>query len=143
LVPVPTLGVRIEVTESAVDIFGRVQMLAPEQPCLVCSGVLDPALVRRDLMNDFERQQDPYISGALVAQPAVISVNTTMAGLAVTMFLAAVTNLDLKPRYQLYRARNGTVRSVMAEADPECVVCSTHGAYKRGDSWPLPGRVTA
>lgn len=143
LVPVFDLGVLIEGSNGEVsDVYGRAQLVGPELPCLVCAHILNPAQVRRDLMNDFERQNDPYITGAQVPQPAVVTLNATVAALAGTMFLAVTTGLPFQARYQLYRARTGTVRAVHAEADRECVVCSNSGALGRGDSWPLPGRLS-
>lgn len=143
LIPVFDLGVLIEGANGEVsDVYGRAQMVGPELPCLVCSHILDPAQVRRDLMNDFERQNDPYITGAPVPQPAVVTLNATVAALASTMFLAVTTGLPFQARYQLYRARTGTVRAVHAAAEPDCVVCSNAGALGRGDTWPLPGRLS-
>lgn len=143
LVPVFDLGIVIEGADGRVkDVYGRVQMLSPGLPCLVCAHVLDPARVRRDLMNEFERQRDPYIIGGHVPQPAVVTLNATVAALASTMFLAALTELPFHARYELYRARSGTVRAVQATAEPDCVVCSNAGALGRGDSWPLPGRLS-
>lgn len=143
LIPVFDLGVLIEGTGGQVkDVYGRVQMLSPGLPCLVCAHVLDPAQVRRDLMNEFERQQDPYITGAPVPQPAVVTLNATIAALASTMFLAAITELPFHARYQLYRARSGTLRAIHAEAEPDCIICSNTGAFGRGDTWALPGRLS-
>lgn len=142
LVPMFDIGIRIDAKRDDVNVFGRTQMLAPGLPCLVCGGILDPELVRRDLMNDFERQQDPYISGAHVPQPAVVTFNSIVAGLATTMFLAAVTSLPFSARHQIYLGKSGTVRAVVADQNPECVVCSQQGAFGKGDAWMLPGRVS-
>lgn len=143
LIPVLDLGIRIESADGQVnDVYGRAQMLSPGLPCLVCTNVLDPAQVRRDLMNDFERQRDPYISGAQVQQPAVVTLNGILSALASTMFLASVTGLPFRARYQIYRAKNGTVRAIHAVPEADCVICSNSGALGRGDTWTLPGRLS-
>jgi molybdopterin-synthase adenylyltransferase len=140
--PVFDMGVRIEVVESKVEqITGRVQMLAPGISCLVCQNLLDPEAVRRDFLSASQRAADPYIVGATVPQPAVMSLNGTVASLGVTMFLAAVAGIPLRSRHQVVRFESGVVRSIVSEPDPRCVICSNIGAFGRGDAWHLPGRL--
>ncbi len=106
MIPTIDLGMRIDAKDGTVEgVVGRVQMLAPGLPCLVCQKLLDPEGVRRDLLSEEERAKDPYIVGAAVPQPSVISLNTTIASLAVTMFLSAVTGLEVAPRHQIYLSR--------------------------------------
>lgn len=141
LVPCIDVGVVIAVAGGAVThVAGRVQMLSPGLACLVCGNLLDSNAVRHDLMTPFERRADPYFVGGGEPQPAVVSVNGTVASLAVTMFLAAVAGIPARPRYQLYNALSGTVRVAALARDPNCIVCSPHGALARGEEWPLPVR---
>lgn len=140
-VPCIDLGITIAAERSVVShVFGRVQMLAPGLGCLICGGILNPEEIRRDLLNDFERKSDPYISGIREPQPSVISLNSTVASLAVTMFLAATAGIPSKARFQLYNAISGNLRGVVNLPNPVCVVCSSNGALGRGDEWPLPAR---
>lgn len=141
LIPCIDLGVTITAHDLEIShIFGRVQMLAPGLGCLVCGGILNSEEIRRDLLSDFERKADPYIHGAHEPQPAVISLNSTVASLAVTMFLSAVAGIPSKARFQLYNAISGNLRGVVNPPNPVCVVCSSNGALARGDEWPLPTR---
>ena len=141
LIPCIDTGVSIVAQQGSVThIAGRVQMLAPGLSCLVCTGLLDPDAVRRDLMTDYERQADPYFLGAHEPQPAVISLNGTVVSLAVTMFLGAVAGIPAQARYQIYNGITGAVRAVSHTPDPTCIVCSPSGALARGDEWPLPAR---
>jgi molybdopterin/thiamine biosynthesis adenylyltransferase len=142
LLPAIDLGVAIVAHEGRVaNIAGRVQMLAPGLPCLTCGNYLDAEQVRRDLLTDFERKADPYIVGAQMAQPAVISINSAVASLAVTMFLNAVTRIPGIARLLNYNGLVGAVRPAVARCHPTCVVCSSVGALARGNSWPLPARL--
>jgi molybdopterin-synthase adenylyltransferase len=135
------MGVRIQVRDRKIEsITGRIQMLAPGLPCLVCQSLLDAEEVRRDLLSDDARARDPYIVGAAEPQPAVISLNATVASLAVTMLLSAVAGLPLSARHQLVLFNRGMVRAVASDPLPQCVVCSLHGVLGRGDTWPMPGR---
>jgi molybdopterin-synthase adenylyltransferase len=121
-------------------ISGRVQMAAPGLPCLVCGNVIDPVAVRRELQSSVQRAADPYITGHNEPQPAVISLNSTMASLAVTMFMSAFTPVPGEARLQYYNGVSGVVRAATLQADPSCVVCSRSGALGLGNKWPLPGR---
>jgi molybdopterin/thiamine biosynthesis adenylyltransferase len=141
LVPVIDMGVAVAAAAGRVThIAGRIQLLASGLGCLTCGSLLDPDEVRRDLLTDAQRKHDPYIVGARVPQPAVASINGTAASLAVTMFLAVAAGLPVGPRLQLYDGLRGTVRPAEIEPVENCVVCSTRGAHKRGDTWPLPTR---
>jgi molybdopterin/thiamine biosynthesis adenylyltransferase len=140
-VPGVDLGVRIEVREGKVaSVVGRVQMLAPGLACTICTKLLDPEAVRRDLLTEEQRRADPYIVGAREPQPSVISLNTTVSGIAVSMFMAAVTGAPMRARHQIILFDSGTVKPIENTPDPECAVCSPLGVLGRGDSWPLPGR---
>ena len=140
-VPLFDLGVGIVAKQGVVThISGRAQMAAPGLPCLICASVIDPVAVRRELQTDVQRAADPYISGHNEPQPAVISLNSTMASLAVTMFMTALSPIPGEARLQYYNGIAGVVRAATLRADPSCVVCSRSGALGLGDKWPLPGR---
>ena len=141
MIPMIDLGVRVQVKKGTVEsITGRVQMLAPGLPCLVCHSLLDPEEVRRDLLSDEARARDRYIVGAAEPQPAVISLNGTVASLGVTMMLSAVTGMSVAARHQLVLFNRGVVRAAASEPTPNCVICSIHGVLARGDTWPMAGR---
>lgn len=141
-VPLFDVGVGIVAKQGEVThISGRTQMAAPGLPCLVCAGVIDAAAVRRELQSAVQRAADPYITGFNEPQPAVISLNSTVASLAVTMFMAAFTPVPGESRLQYYNGITGVVRAATLRADPSCVVCSRSGALGLGDQWSLPGRV--
>ena len=141
LIPTIDLGVRVQARHSKImGMAGRVQMLAPGLACLVCSNLLDPEEVRRDFLSPEARQRDPYISGAVEPQPAVISLNGSVASLGVTMMLSAIVGLPLATRHQVIRFDRGIVRPILQQPQAECIVCSLRGALGRGDSWHLPNR---
>ncbi|WP_439373491.1 HesA/MoeB/ThiF family protein [Bradyrhizobium sp. DASA03120] len=144
LVPAIDMGVSITVRDGAVThITGRVQMLAPDLPCLTCTDALDGNQIRREMMSPEQRASDPYIVGAHEPQPAVMSINSTVSSLAATMFIAAVTSIPGKARLQLYDGIRGTVRPTVARIVEDCLVCSKKGSFAKGLSWPLPVRMRA
>jgi molybdopterin-synthase adenylyltransferase len=141
-VPVFDVGVGIVAQQGKVThIAGRVQMAAPGLACLVCGGVIDASAVRRELQSAVQRAADPYITGFNEPQPAVISLNSTVASLAVSMFMGAFTPVPSEARLQYYNGITGAVRPTTLRADPSCVVCSQSGALGLGNQWSLPGRV--
>lgn len=141
LVPIIDMGVVISVQNLTIrDIVARTQLLAPGIACMVCGNLLDSELIRRDLLSDFERKNDPYILNDVEPAPAVISLNSTIASLAITMFLNSVTGVPGTSRFLNYNAITGVVRPAFCEPYPSCIVCSKTGSMSKGDSWPLPGR---
>lgn len=141
LVPLIDLGSVIEVGNGELrQVTGRVQMLGPGLACFTCSRLLNPDQVRRDMMTAFERQSDPYIQGARESMPAVISLNGTVASLAVTIGLAVITGIPIPARHLIYRALLSSLRAVTNTPEDNCLVCSRYGRLARGDSYPFPGR---
>jgi len=144
LVPCIDVGVAVGVSQREVQyITGRTQMLSPTLPCLVCTELLDAEQVRRELLSEEQRKRDPYIVGAPIPQPAVISLNSTMSSAAVTMFLSAVTGMPSNARMIIYDAIRGTLRPNAMAPRPHCIVCSHEGALARGTTWKLPTRPRA
>lgn len=141
MIPCIDMGVTITVAEGRVThIYGRVQLLAPGLACLTCDELLDPNEVRRDMMTAFERRADPYIQGEREPAPAVMSLNSTVASLAVTMLLAIVAKIPVSARHLLYNALASTLRTVRGHPKENCYVCSRSGSFARGDAWPLLAR---
>lgn len=139
LIPCIDVGVAIVSDGSKIThVAGRVQLLAPSHPCLICTNNINTDQVRYDLMTDEQRKTDPYFLGQGEPAPAVVSINSTVSSLATTMFLGVVAGLQTNARYLHYNGLQGTVRPVTASADPNCVICSRFGSLARGNSWPLP-----
>jgi hypothetical protein len=82
---------------------------------------------------------DPTFRGR-EPQPAVLSINSTVSSLAMTMMLGAVTPVPVKPRYQIYDGIRGRVKEMAVAVQPHCVVCSPMGAFAKGPTWDLPVR---
>ena len=133
---IPTIDVGSILTAAngqVTGIYGRVQTLAPGLPCFTCCGLIDPEEVRQDMMNEEERRLDPYIQGAREPAPAVISINSTVTSLAVTMFMSIVVGVPSEGRHVLYNAKNPSLRPVTANQNPACYICSPNGVLGRGD----------
>jgi molybdopterin/thiamine biosynthesis adenylyltransferase/proteasome lid subunit RPN8/RPN11 len=135
LIPAFDLGVSINARDGAIQAMtGRTQMVAPGLPCLLCSNVLDARRIREELLTPEQRAADPYFNEGAVAQPAVISLNSTMVSLAVTMFLGAFAGIPGRARWQSYDGIAGTIRTLTATCDPDCFVCGSSGIAGAGDA---------
>jgi proteasome lid subunit RPN8/RPN11 len=142
LVPAIDMGVGIGTVDAKIfHISGRTQMLAPGLGCLICGAVLNPEAVRIDLLTDFERVADPYINGGHEPAPAVISINATIASMAVTMFLGAAIGIPCHARLINYDGITSKSRAAAVNQHPTCIVCSLRGALARANEWPLPARM--
>ncbi|MCW0201528.1 MAG: ThiF family adenylyltransferase [Rhodanobacter thiooxydans] len=141
LIPCIDVGSTITTHDGQVTgVYGRVQLLGPDQACLWCSGLLSSEEVRRDMMSAFERKADPYIQGAHEPAPSVISLNGTVVSLAVTMLLGIVTAVPVGPRHLIYNASASTLRPARATPQDGCFICSRQGVFGRGDLQPLFAR---
>lgn len=142
LIPCIDMGSVIIAKEGEIQgVYGRAQLLSPGLPCLTCGHVLDSNEVRRDMMSEAERKLDPYIVGSREPAPAVISINSTVASLATTMFMAVCMGLPSKARHLIYDGLKGSVREVATKQTPDCYICSTIGYLGCGSTAPLLGRL--
>jgi molybdopterin/thiamine biosynthesis adenylyltransferase len=142
MIPYIDLGVTLIAKEGLMaHVYGRVQLLSPGLACFTCSNLLDPNEVRRDMMTAFERQADPYIQGDREHAPAVMSLNATVASLAVTMLIAVVTDVPVAARYLLYNALSlfarGCIcaRRLMAAFRKRNIKCRSIRVVFPEDSW--------
>ena len=144
LIPVIDMGVSLSVRGGKLSkITGRTQLLTPGLPCFSCLELLESETIRRVMLTPELRAADPYIDGVHEPQPSVISLNSTVSSLAVSMFLGAVTEAPLHATFLRYDGIKGVVRPMAGTIDPDCYVCSRSNALARGDQWPLPTRLPA
>ena len=115
------------------SIGGRVQMIAPGLPCLLCTNSINADAVRRESMSPEQQAADPYFGSGGEPQPAVISLNSTMSSLAVTMFASVVTGMPIEARHLRYDALRSKVYPVAATAHPECLICSSGREIGQGE----------
>ena len=140
---IPAIDMGVAIANSGEDLLlaGHIKMLVSGLSCLWCARHLDSKQVWNELRSEAERAADPYfVGGSGVPQPAVISLNSTVASLAVTMFLSVVTGIPAVPRYLLYDGNRGRVNQALVEPDPACVFCGPNSTAGWGADAPLPER---
>jgi molybdopterin/thiamine biosynthesis adenylyltransferase len=154
LVPVIDLGLAIEVTNTeppkvqALD--GRVTVLFPGNPCLLCRGIVDPnramaeALKRTNPAEYQKRKAEAYVLGEGNPNPAVVTFTTEVATMAVNELLHRMTGYrgehgDDAQRVRLFHRMHDLRPG--AESLESCPVCGSQENWGMGDVEPFLGRV--
>lgn len=130
IVPVIDLGTRLDArTGRTTASAGRVSVVGPGMVCLRCSNHLNPERIRAESLPKHEREalyREGYIMGIDEPAPAVVSLNTVVAGLGATAGLnlfVGLTGAD-QPVEQIYDASTGSVFPVTPVHAESCDVCS-------------------
>jgi molybdopterin/thiamine biosynthesis adenylyltransferase len=151
LIPVIDLGLAIEAAPGGGvrDLTGRVTLLGPDAPCLLCRQIIDAVTardesLRRQHPEEYERRKrEGYIRGGGNPAPAVVTFTTATACLAVDELLQSLTE---------FRGREGSVwqrvrrfdlmadRRPGATQDPACPICSDRTYWGRADIEPFLDR---
>jgi hypothetical protein len=97
--------------------------------CLVCLGVLDPDALARASLTAEQAAAHQRIYGVQRAAldgtgPMVVSINGTVASLAVTEFIAYVTGLRPVNRHLVYYGHLAQVRRRDDQPEPDCYYCT-------------------
>lgn len=144
LTPVIDMGVAITVAGNGGARFdGHVKLLSPGQACLWCANNLDSTQVQRELMTDEQRAKDPYIQGAeRVPQPAVVSLNSTVASISMTMLLSVIAGVPAAPRYIIYQGNRARMNAATCAVQSGCWFCGPKAPIASGDRTPLPEKAT-
>lgn len=136
LIPLVDIGIDIHASEHGKiqSASGRVMVILPDEPCLVCLGIITPEALQVE--TDHETG---YISGEDIPDPSVISLNGAVASLAVTEFIDLLTGFERRKdpeTYQMYDILKGVVwREKMTHTHP-CNICKEVRAL--GDNLELP-----
>jgi molybdopterin/thiamine biosynthesis adenylyltransferase len=140
LIPLIDIGVRLDARNGTVKAAaGRMSIVGPGMTCLRCSHHLNPDRIMAESMPKSRRKElakEGYILGVDDPTPAVISLNTTLAGLAVTGLLNMFVDLTggTQPVGQIYDAKTGTVFLTKDSHEENCDICSSTGVKAKGDS---------
>lgn len=152
LIPVLDMGLAIDPApegRGVRDLTGRVTVLAPGAPCLLCRGIVDPVAardedLRRNNPKDYERRKrEAYVRGGGNPAPAVVTFTTATACLAVDELLQALSSFRGPEGWAWQRARRFDLmqdRKPGAMQDPHCPICATTECWGRGDIDPFLDR---
>jgi len=143
LTPVIDMGNKIAAERGIITAAnGRVSVVAPGNPCLWCTGILDAKRIAEESLPSDKREslaQEGYVSDLNAAAPSVIFLNTVVAGLAMGEFVNLVTGFmgrAYNPQLTYYPL-TGEVKSTVYESHPTCT-CATNKYTALGDCLRLP-----
>lgn len=151
LIPVIDMGLAIEAAPGGGirDLTGRVTLLAPGGPCLICREAIDLVTardenLRRQHPEEYERRKlEGYIRGGGDPAPAVVTFTTATACLAVDELLQALTQFRGADGSAWQRVRRFDVltdRRPGATQDPSCPICVDRTYWGRADVDPFLDR---
>lgn len=132
------------------DCSGRVSVLSIGAPCLLCRGVVDPAVAREEDLRrrhpeEYDRQKrEAYVQGAGNPAPAVVTFTTETAVMAVNELLQGLTGFRGDEGWVWNRVRRFDLledRRPGAARTPDCPVCGDRYFWGRGDVRPFLDRV--
>ena len=153
LIPVIDMGLVIDLKpdgSSLRELTGRVTVLFPGAPCLLCRDTIDPVMARDESMRrrspeEYERRKrESYVRGGGNPSPAVVTFTTATACLAVDELLQAMTGFRSPDGWVWQRTRRfDLLADRRPGADPrrDCAMCSSRDYWGRGDVEPFLDRV--
>lgn len=156
LIPVVDMGIGIDFEPGdpprILDAAGRVTVVAPGHPCLLCRGVIDTEQARADALrrenpDEFQRLSDEaYVRGAGLPNPAVVSYTTEVACMAVDELIERLTGYrQIGPiAHRIRKFRLGEdKRPGFISVTEECAICGSRNYWGRGDIVPFMDRLAA
>ena len=153
LIPVIDMGLAIDPKPDKSglrDLTGRITVLFPQAPCLLCRRIVDPVVardeeLRRRAPEEYERRKrEAYVHGGGDPAPAVVTFTTATACLAVDELLQALTGFRAPEGWVWQRTRRFDLlvdRRPGADSQPHCAVCSSREYWGRSDLEPFLDRV--
>jgi molybdopterin/thiamine biosynthesis adenylyltransferase len=150
--PVIDLGLAIakDDDERIRDMTGRITLLYPGAPCLLCRRVIDPRrareeeLSRRDPEGYARQTEDGYIIGGGDPEPAFIAMTTSVACMAMEELAQLVSSFRGTKRRVFQRLRRFQIpedRNSGGAAEEDCPICGTADYWGVGDIKPFLDRV--
>jgi molybdopterin/thiamine biosynthesis adenylyltransferase/proteasome lid subunit RPN8/RPN11 len=144
-IPVLDLGFRIDMNQAGNRVAaatGEVRLVVPGGYCLACASVLDSDRIKAEQSTPEMRAAFPnYFANLDVPDPSVITLNSTVASLAVgigvDMLLPTMRVVSPFDSYR-FNALKGLVRHEPKPAVPECGICGIDGLGGLADNHPLP-----
>ena len=131
------------------NMSGRVTLLVPGSPCLLCRNIAAPQLaaeesLRRINPTEYDRRRrERYIRGGGDPAPAVVTFTTEIACMAVGELLQGLTDFRGAGGWAWQKTRRFDInedRQQGAKQNDTCSICSTHRYWGRGDIEPFLDR---
>ncbi len=111
---------------------GRVAVVLPTGPCLLCASEVDLRQASDDLVSEEElmRRRLQGYAGPALPSPSVVSLNGVVASIGAQEFLAFVSKIRPVRTFTVYdmmEHERSPVVSRLVAADPDCLACASKG----------------
>ncbi|ACX87198.1 UBA/THIF-type NAD/FAD binding protein [Pectobacterium parmentieri WPP163] len=151
-IPVIDMGVRIIPASKnrPYEMAGRVTIITPGTPCLLCRGLIDPVKAREEALKrtnpaEYERRKaEAYILGGGDPAPVVVTFTTETACMAVNELLQGLTSFKGEGGMKAGRRRRFDItedRTNTCIPKLECPHCSGSDFWGKADVIPFLFRV--
>ena len=146
-IPGIQVGAKIPVDEDGAigNVFCVSRMVTPEQGCLWCNGLINPARLQDEAVPEAARRGYAYVDDPDVAAPSVVTMNAVACAHAADDFLFHLTGLryaDAETGWFRWNSRRAVAGYDMPRRDADCGECSgaDHSRFGMGDNAVLPTR---
>lgn len=103
------------------EMGGQVKVSLPEGACLMCMG-LSPGEIRDRRRMEMERRSG-YINGTEVTPPGVITLNSVIASLCLTLVRDYITGKEITDNIYLYDELSHTMKHRRIGKNADCPLC--------------------
>ena len=144
LLPYIDCGVGIRASEQGLEeIGGKVNVWTPGRPCLLCCKDFSPSIAAEELESEEQlefRRKHGYVEGAQVPEPAVMTLNGTIASIAAGEFLAMVASVRPSIHYTFSDYLEGRTGRRIVKHNSKCTACVLYGLGDKAklDRYSLP-----
>lgn len=144
-IPGIQVGAKVPVTENGVveDVFCVSRLVTPEQGCLWCNGLINPARLQDEAVPEAEKRGYAYVNDPDVAAPSVVTLNAIACAHAADDFLfhlMGLKNDDTETGWFRWNSRKAVASYDMPRRNVGCGECSRTGESRlaMGDNRILP-----
>ena len=149
-IPGTQVGAKIPVSDTGVvgEVFCVSRPVTPDQGCLWCNGLINPARLQDEAVPSTAKRGYAYLDDPDVTAPSVITMNAVACAHAADDFLFHITGLkypEAEPHWFRWNSRRGLAGYDKPRSDSDCPECSqsTYSRLGRGDHEILPTRPRA
>ncbi len=146
-IPGIQVGAKVPIADDGMvgNVFCVSRMVTPEQGCLWCNGLINPARLQDEAVPEAAKQGYAYVNDPDVAAPSVVTVNAIACAHAADDFLFYMTGLkydDAETGWFRWNSRRAVAGYDMPRRGADCAECSDneHSRWGTGDSGTLPTR---
>ena len=151
LIPVIDMGLGVDVDQGGrlKQLTGRITVLRPGTPCLICRRRINPRRAHDEMLRHrspveyARRAKEGYVTDTDVATPAMVTFTTEIACSAINELLAAVTGIrregwaaERTTRYDLDKTRR-----TGKKPNPSCPICQSQEYWGLADVEPFLDQV--